>query len=1423
MKLNFKYIVFCLLAFPLSTASQIKPNSSAATSTEFVRSVPTAYADSMKINRITTWIPSMPTADPDKLIDTLRIVKEVVQSSQYMDGLGRPLQTVTRKAMNGRDIVAPVLYDSMGRQSFNYLSYVSPGTNGEFKYNPFTEQAAFLTSYYNPGNALNGEKFFYERNEFEASPLGRVAKKYAAGNSWVGSNRSTGMQYELNKANEVRLWTIDTADGAVPVSGSYYAAGTLYKFIAADESGYQVVEYKDKQQKTILKKVQLTGSDTKSHVGWLCTYYVYDELNALRFVIPPKAVNLIAGNLWNLSYDAAVVPELCFWYAYDKRGRMRIKKVPGAAPVNMVYDALDRLVMIQDGYLFSKGKWLVTVYDALDRPVKTVLWNNAQSRSVHESAAENSGAYPTLSGTYDIMTETYYDNYSWVAGSGSGLSSAINTTETTSGFLPASDKNFPYPRALAATADIKGLVSGSKVRILGTNNFLYSVNFYDNKGRVIQVQSKNYKGGIDIVTTQYSFNGKPLVIRTNHSATGTTPGNVVVTDRYTYDEAGRLDSVLQAINGGDEKLLVNQKYDQLGNLLKKYLGSNFFGDPLDSLIYTYNIRGWLKSINSEFVNGSNYNNWFGMDISYDYGFTTSQYNGNIAGIRWRDGNDGEQRAYGYTYDPVNRLLKADFTQNNGGWNTSAGHDFTAILGNGSVADSAYDANGNIKKMLHYRTPSTKIDELNYNYDQAGIGNKLWRVTDAQNNASSTFGDFKEITGGQVQDYWYDANGNMTKDQNKGISNITYNHLNLPDTITVTGKGTIVFIYDAAGNKLSKKITEGSAVTFYNYIGGFQYKNDSLIQFAHAEGRVRRKPLGDYVYDYYLKDHLGSVRVTLTEEAIVDVYNIAGMEPENNEEETTYYYNIAETRSKKPSAYPKKDSTDLYASKLDGKLKKTGPAILLKVMAGDKLNIRTDSWYENKQKKAQPVKMPIEAMAAGLLGGAGEALGKGVVGAQQGLNPLLPAVTSILKSHEREDNDIAKKPKAYLNWILLDESLKPIVDTNPNPLKRKEYSGFLRVGDPAELKTLVKKDWQIAKSGYVYIYTSNESEEADVFFDNFSVTSFAGPLLETNHTYPFGLTIQDISVAAPGKLENRLRFNGKEEQEKEFSNGSGLEWYDYGARMYDVQIGRWDVIDPLANHMPSSSTYNFSFNNPIKFVDSDGREATNWVKYKDKNGVTRAQWDARVTDDATAEYFYGKGAENLGTENIWVSNQNGLQAWLLHDGGRFEPMENLFHPLGDHLNSSVTGSGRRAAINDELNNMLEVGGAFMDFGEKFAEIRGSNNMAKIFGKVANGFSYVSIANNTVQGNYMDVGIGLVGLFRPFSPYVFPYEMGKGILTSDFTLNQAAYDAHRTMTYNLEQAGAARRRGDDALADIYFNEAVKYEVIRDAIIIRKQKDK
>ena len=82
-------------------------------------------------------------------------------------------------------------------------------------------------------------------------------------------------------------------------------------------------------------------------------------------------------------------------------------------------------------------------------------------------------------------------------------------------------------------------------------------------------------------------------------------------------------------------------------------------------------------------------------------------------------------------------------------------------------------------------------------------------------------------------------------------------------------------------------------------------------------------------------------------------------------------------------------------------------------------------------------------------------------------------------------------------------------------------------------------------------------------------------------YPFGMRMGGLSSPISG-TENRYRYNGKE-----LHTELNLNWYDYGARMYDPSIGRWNGVDAMAESYQAWSSYNYTLNNPIRFIDPDG--------------------------------------------------------------------------------------------------------------------------------------------------------------------------------------------------------------------------------------------
>ncbi len=253
----------------------------------------------------------------------------------------------------------------------------------------------------------------------------------------------------------------------------------------------------------VLKKVQLTAAaddgNGKGHTGWLCTYYLYDQFNSLRCVLPPLGVQLTMQYNWDITANAGnILKEQCFRYEYDQLNRLIRKKVPGIWDIHLVYDTRDRLVMMQDSNMRVSKQWLYTLYDDLNRPRATGLitdntnWNNP---AYHQGEAAASAAYPNLANyaTREELTNTFYDNYDELATYTTAVNGTYNTSYDTSLLTPSN--SWPYPEANTPSANLSGLVTGTRLKVLGSSNtYLYTVNTYDQKGRIIQTKTTNVTG-----------------------------------------------------------------------------------------------------------------------------------------------------------------------------------------------------------------------------------------------------------------------------------------------------------------------------------------------------------------------------------------------------------------------------------------------------------------------------------------------------------------------------------------------------------------------------------------------------------------------------------------------------------------------------------------------------------------------------------------------------------------------------------------------------------------------------------------------------------------------------------------------------------------------------------------------------------------
>ena len=838
---------------------------------------------------------------------------DLVQEITFLDGLGRPLQqTAIAQSPTRKDIVTFMEYDAVGRSEKQWLPYaVTDNAVADFRTGAQTATEQFYnTPKYE--NTLNA----YSQKTFEPSPLDRTDSQAAPGNSWAkGAGHEIEFEYEMNTISDnvrrLRVTLIPTGDAYFPALADEgnYVSGELAKKTTFnnDHPGsntklYTMEEFTDKSGQTVLKRTYALESGTVTAHD---TYYVYNDYGNLAFVLPP----LMDASNASLSSLTGNINTLAYRYVYDRRNRLVEKQLPGKGKEYIVYNTLDQPIMTQDALQRTRDEWLFTKYDVWGRVAYTGKVTNTDDRPAVQTSANSvsgnlwvarqtndqnnaftddveifydNGAYPTA-GITEILTINYYDDYGFTG------------------------DPFPQTRtAFGVTSDTrtKGLTTGTKVRVLDTGvvHWITTVSYYDNKARPIYVQTENsYLGTIDIASSKLGFDNSVLIARNQHQRGSLT---VVTLDNFTYDHTGRLVEQTQCIGGAslgetcagsgaptnlvlngptvtnnqvatgsivlsgtvtlsgtaslvvnpnagnDAELLVRNTYDELGQLESKEVGGDASAaNALQTVDYSYNVRGWLTGINdaddTDNTLTRDSDDLFAFRIAYDEG-AGALYNGNIARTEWRTANtDTGLKGYDYTYDALNRIK------------TATGLSTT----NYDVSNISYDRNGNIltlNRKGHINAAATSfgdMDLLSYTYD----GNKLIMVEDTASN--DQFG-FKDDALNQLiddlDDYEYDVNGNMYQDDNKNITNITYNHLNLPTSIDIDS-GNISYIYDATGVKLQKTISAPSNVM--DYINGYVYENGELQFLSHSEGYVSPINAGGYDYVFQYTDNLGNIRLS----------------------------------------------------------------------------------------------------------------------------------------------------------------------------------------------------------------------------------------------------------------------------------------------------------------------------------------------------------------------------------------------------------------------------------------------------------------------------------------------------------------------------------------------------------------------------------
>ena len=1087
----------------------------------------------------------------------------------FLDGAGRAIQSVAFKSTNnaGSSIVQPFEYDAYGRQLKQYLAYPEDQNITSYDATAITNQALF----YNTGTSgLESDNKPFSLSGFDDSPFSRLLSSTPPGSDWHNNNKDKDLDIGIDNTGAIRKWTIG-GSGTPVTTGTYPARYLSYSEIT-DEDGRKIRNYADPLGNLILS--ESIGTDASVH----STYYAYDVFNNLLGVIPPAAVKLASTSGWNLSIPDA--NDLCFIYTYDDQNRLVESRNPGVEPIYFVYDSWHRLVLSQDGNQrnANPNEWTFVKYDAFDRPIAVGVYTSNSSRATlattilgagnghHEDTNTSAVGYtlnlsfPSTVTESDLLQISYYDNYSFVSNAG----------------WDAEGNNYAYtaPAGFTGTASsaVLDLMTGSKVKILGSSRWLNTVVRYDEKYRTLQVVKENHLGGLDKVSMLYNdFKGTVQKTFFDHSSSS---DSFTMLDTYDYDNNDRIVNKWRKVGTGATVLVENYQYNKLGQVIERNIHSTDNGVSfLQSLDFTYNVRGWLTGINNSGLSSNTDANalddLFGTSLNFattgiqvNAQNVTPRYDGNISSVSWKNKNPDKtdkEHIYGYDYDAQGRIINADYATKSGG----------AWTGDAGMYDAQYtyqDENGNVKTIKRNAEKGGVLTEIdNIVLDYINNSNQLEDVSDTQ--SSTGFNDGVTMT----TEFTYDDNGNMTSDLNAEITDISYNIVNRPEKITIGKVSGDVYIsntYDALGNKLRMEVEENSNIVMaIDYTSGVHYVDDQLAYVRTGEGRILKYG-SNYEHEYAVADHQGNIRSTFGMLHDTDVY-YATMETERATEEQADFLNMTTNfvglynHTEATIDLPNPDRSKYIAPGSSGDI---GPAIAIPVNSGDKISAEIFALFDNSSSSnntSAPAGI-LEAVASTFGTASGEAL----------YGQFSNAVSSLVSGWS---NASSVTPDAYLNLIWVNttnttssfayDKVEPTAYTNYEPLN----VAFTAPGE-----------------GTVFIYVANESDQSitDLFLDDFLVvhekTTSSLNIVSTANYYPFGMKMDAESYDHPSREKQRYGYNGNE-----VIDGGGLTLMDFNARIYNPSLGRFMGADALASVSATASPYAFTLNDPINLIDPTG--------------------------------------------------------------------------------------------------------------------------------------------------------------------------------------------------------------------------------------------
>lgn len=1084
-----------------------------------------------------------------------------IETIAYHDGLGRVKQsTALRAGGSGEHIISHTQYDALGRTPLEYLPYATaPDIANPLNYvNPQTLKI-------NIGNFYNTPKYEdtqnpYSQIVYEASPLNRVLEQAAPGNSWdIALGHTVKLDYQVNTNNEVRFFNVSFQGGnpqnpQLTLDG-FYTEGQLYKNITKDENwtvstgnNHTAEEFINKRGEVVLKR---TYNNNLPHD----TYYVYDEYGNLSFVLSPEgSVQIVNGDVLR-SNAGEILDDLCYQYKYDYRNRLVEKKVPAKGWEHIVYNGLDQPILTQDANQRSQSpsQWLFTKYDAYGRVIYTGIKNANISRNTFQSIVDNNltavqyeervTTPVTINGTQlyytqnavptsvdEILTINYYDSY-------------VDLGSIT---LPAS----VYGQDIISNT--QSLPTLSKVRVLDHDQWITTVTGYDYKARPIYGYSENsYLGTTDTFESLLDFTGNVLESRTTHGKAGHQV--VVTTDYFTYDHQNRPVTHTQQIDDEPVQLIASNSYDELGQLEYKHVGGQLFEVGYTDLV------GTTVSSDGQVITKTTISDAFNAGITTIGKLETNgglSFNVDTPGSEIKVGlNDRNTSASGFD---INYFF--DFYDNAG----TPSYKVFARLPNGSsgtpLYEGSYDSNNSfaIEKQgnyIHYFHNGVLIASYLLIENTALIGDAGFKTP---NSAISNLQLYATTIDKSLQkvDYQYNVRGWLTDINDVNSQSRTpdlFNfHINYDSVDGFSSTGSVTPLYNGNISQTTWK-TQSSDTDTRSY--GYAY--DALNRIT--DGFSRKGAGFNTIDNYTLYD------VSYDKNGNINTLKRNGHDSASDSvlmDNLSYTYNGNQLLKVD-------DLTNHNSGFKDG------------------TNTDNDYGYDVNGNMIIDQNKKIESISYNHLN--------------------LPTKVSINNPSDNQQGTITYVYDATgtkLAKVFVDDIQQSIITTyyakgyiyenNNGTESLKMFShpeGYVEpvYGTDRSIQRFNSSTQTTTFSGYQYAFNYTDHlgnvrlTYGDANGDGF--ISSATEIISEKNYYPYGLTqkgYNDVITSNANSMAEKFAFGGKE-----YGEELGLDWYDISARNYDPALGRWMNIDPLSEQMRRHSPYNYAFDNPVFFIDSDG--------------------------------------------------------------------------------------------------------------------------------------------------------------------------------------------------------------------------------------------